>query len=155
MRARVTCQLRAAASRYLNIPSSTYHHLTPTNNMSILHSALPLSPSVPLLFSFPQVNDLEEDSQYERWPSDLQSLLMPMYPGRLPTVARNILNAVFAFDPASPAALEIGALLHQLQLQSWPLRCGLVPVVAARVAQARGAPGGMLEWLCGCLCVIV
>jgi hypothetical protein len=30
-----------------------------------------------------------------------------------------------------------------------------VPVVAARVAQARGAPGGMLEWLCGCLCVIV
>ncbi|EFN52002.1 hypothetical protein CHLNCDRAFT_59065 [Chlorella variabilis] len=88
-----------------------------------------------------KVNNLEQDRQYQRWPRELQTLLMPMYPGRLPTVARNVLNAVYAFDPASPAALDIGALLHQLQQQAWPLRTGLLPVVAARVARARGGAG--------------
>ncbi|KAL4422940.1 hypothetical protein ABPG75_009137 [Micractinium tetrahymenae] len=87
------------------------------------------------------VNDIEKDEKYEDWPSDLNSLLMPMFPGRLPMVRRNILTAVYLFDPASPAALDIGALARQVDLQMWPLRIGLVPVVAHRAAHARGAPG--------------
>ncbi|KAI3430615.1 hypothetical protein D9Q98_005207 [Chlorella vulgaris] len=87
------------------------------------------------------VNDLEADDQYAGWPTDLQSLLMPMYPGRLPQIARNVLTAIYAFDPSSPAALDIGTLLHTLDLQSWPLRMGMLPVVAARVEVARGGAG--------------
>lgn len=136
------------------------------------------------------MNDIEQDEKYEDWPSDLNSLLMPMFPGeppnprasaryglgasrrgaagssvarrrarflanaprdhqasapapagRLPTVRRNVLTAVYLFDPASPAALDIGALARQADLQMWPLRIGLVPVVPQRAAHARGAPG--------------
>ncbi|KAL4857496.1 UDP-glucose:glycoprotein glucosyltransferase [Chlorella vulgaris] len=87
------------------------------------------------------VNDLEADDQYAGWPTDLQSLLMPMYPGRLPQIARNVLTAIYAFDPSSPAALDIGTLLHTLDLQNWPLRMGMLPVVAARVEVARGGAG--------------
>lgn len=29
----------------------------------------------------PQVNDLERDERYASWPRELQTLLMPMYPG--------------------------------------------------------------------------
>lgn len=49
-----------------------------------------------------------------------------------------MLNAVFVFDPASPAALDIGTLVAQLDAQSLPLRIGLLPVVALS-ARSAGA----------------
>lgn len=87
------------------------------------------------------VNDLERDDKYSDWPRDLQSLLMPMFPGRLPSIRRNVLTAVFLFDPASPAALDIATVVRQADQQRWPLRVGLVPVVPARVAHVRGGAG--------------
>ena len=163
-----------------------------------------------------QLNNLETDERYARWPKDLQSLLMPMFPGgwvagtslrrplhtctpplqlfvlrgacnghtaatvdgcsalqlaaavstptslaalphhttaplnplpphahhpagRLPSIGRNVLTAIYAFDPASPAALDIGALAHQIDQQTWPVRIGLVPVVPGRAG--RGGAG--------------
>lgn len=66
---------------------------------------------------------------------------IPRRAGRLPAVRRNILTAIYLFNPASPAALDIGTLARQADLQMWPVRIGLVPVVAQRAAHARGAPG--------------
>ena len=75
--------------------------------------------------------------------SPLPPRLPPFCPpaGRLPSIRRNVLQAVYLFDPASPAALDICALVFQIELQSWPLRMGLVPVVPSRVARARGDAG--------------
>lgn len=42
----------------------------------------------------------------------------PPTAGRLPTIARNVLTAIFLFDPAAPAALEIGSVAHQLEQQA-------------------------------------
>lgn len=53
-----------------------------------------------------------------------------------------MLTAIYLFDPASPSALDIGSLAHQLLEQSWPVRLGLVPVVPARALAARGAAAG-------------
>jgi hypothetical protein len=59
----------------------------------------------------------------------------------MPAIARNVLNAIYAFDPATPAALDIGALAYQLEQQAWPLRLGLLPVVEQRADRARSGAG--------------
>lgn len=46
------------------------------------------------------------------------AMLRRLHAGRLPTIARNVLTAVFLFDPATPAALEIGSMAHQLEQQA-------------------------------------
>ena len=38
-------------------------------------------------------------------------------PGRLPQIGRNVLNAIYVFDPASPAALDIGVAVHQVGIR--------------------------------------
>ena len=52
------------------------------------------------------LNDLENDEAYEHWPSRLMELLKPMFPGRLPIIGRNLLNAVFLLDPDTQQGLS-------------------------------------------------
>ena len=68
----------------------------------------------------------------------------PACAGRLPSLARNALNAIYVFDPASAAALDIGAIASLIHAQRLPVRIGLMPVVPERVAKARGGGGGAL-----------
>lgn len=64
-----------------------------------------------------------------------------MRAGRLPQIGRNVLTAIYAFDPGSPAALDIGRTVAQMHAQQWPIRFGLLPVVPALAAQAAGSSG--------------
>lgn len=61
--------------------------------------------------------------------------------GRLPSIARNVLTAVFMFDPASPAALEMGAVAYQMenQVRAFVLPCCCMPPPAAPSTQADSA----------------
>ena len=61
--------------------------------------------------------------------------------GRLPTIGRNVFNAIFAFDPASQAALDIGLAAARAHADGWPLRLGLLPVAPGAVRRAPGGEG--------------
>lgn len=52
------------------------------------------------------LNDLENDEAYEFWPKHLRDLLQPMYPGRMPSIARNIFNAIVLLDPDTQAGIS-------------------------------------------------
>ncbi|KAG6391795.1 hypothetical protein SASPL_149555 [Salvia splendens] len=52
------------------------------------------------------INNLEVDAMYKRWRSNLNEILMPVFPGQLRYIRKNLFHAVFVLDPASPCGLE-------------------------------------------------
>ena len=46
------------------------------------------------------MNDLEEDKEYARWPKTVKALLQPNWPGQLYFVRKNLITAIFVFDPS-------------------------------------------------------
>ncbi|KAL2342225.1 hypothetical protein Fmac_010165 [Flemingia macrophylla] len=52
------------------------------------------------------LNNLEEDAKYKRWRSNLNEILMPVFPGQLRHIRKNLFHAVFVFDPATICGLE-------------------------------------------------
>ncbi|OOQ83085.1 UDP-glucose [Penicillium brasilianum] len=78
------------------------------------------------------MNDLEKDSRYESWPSDLQTYITNTYPGQLPQVRRDLHNVVMPVDLSSPEHV----LLVVNQVQTFikrliPIRFGLVPTASS------------------------
>lgn len=84
------------------------------------------------------LNDLEKDSRYEEWPSDLEAYLGNIYPGQLPPVARDLHNVVVPVD----VSVADDAMLVIRQLQTFikrgvPVRFGLVPVSSSPESTAQ------------------
>ncbi|KAH9602156.1 hypothetical protein KSS87_023287 [Heliosperma pusillum] len=52
------------------------------------------------------LNNLEEDSIYKRWRSNINEILMPTFPGQLRYIRKNIFHAVYVIDPATSCGLE-------------------------------------------------
>nr|KYP63179.1 UDP-glucose:glycoprotein glucosyltransferase 1 [Cajanus cajan] len=52
------------------------------------------------------LNNLEEDAKYKRWRSNLNEILMPVFPGQLRHIRKNLFHAVFVLDPATICGLE-------------------------------------------------
>ncbi|XP_068732744.1 UDP-glucose:glycoprotein glucosyltransferase 1-like [Montipora capricornis] len=75
------------------------------------------------------INDLEKDRQYWGWPSDLQEILRPTFPGMMRYIAKNIFTLVFFVDPLDSATTELLKLANELIQNSFPLRFG-VSIVA-------------------------
>ncbi|VAH04245.1 unnamed protein product [Triticum turgidum subsp. durum] len=57
------------------------------------------------------LNNLEEDALYKRWRSNLNELLMPVYPGQMRYIRKNLFHAVYVFDPASACGAEASLFL--------------------------------------------
>ncbi|KAJ1419971.1 UDP-glucose:Glycoprotein Glucosyltransferase [Sesbania bispinosa] len=53
------------------------------------------------------LNNLEEDAKYKRWRSNLNEILMPVFPGQLRQIRKNLFHAVFVIDPATTCGLEL------------------------------------------------
>ncbi|KAF1963536.1 hypothetical protein CC80DRAFT_8234 [Byssothecium circinans] len=74
------------------------------------------------------LNDIEKDEMYESWPTTLQALLQRTYPGSLPSVRRDIHNAILPIDFSSgedvSSVVETALSIMQRGI---PLRWGLVP----------------------------
>jgi len=66
------------------------------------------------------LNNLEEDGMYRRWRSNIQELLMPVFPGQMRYIRKNLFHAVYVFDPASACGAEASLLLIPL-LSSYSL----------------------------------
>ncbi|KAH7081876.1 UDP-glucose:glycoprotein glucosyltransferase-domain-containing protein [Paraphoma chrysanthemicola] len=86
------------------------------------------------------MNNIEKDSRYETWPSDLRALLQRTFPGQLPSVRRDIHNAIVPIDFTS--AEDVSSVLDtimSLVKRGIPLRWGLVPqtLTSAAAEQAK------------------
>ncbi|KAK8561285.1 hypothetical protein V6N12_048359 [Hibiscus sabdariffa] len=57
------------------------------------------------------LNNLEEDAMYRRWRSNLNDLLMPVFPGQLHYIRKNLFHAVYVLDPATVSGLQACFLL--------------------------------------------
>jgi UDP-glucose:glycoprotein glucosyltransferase len=74
------------------------------------------------------VNNIEKDSRYQSWPSELRALLQRTYPGQLPNVRRDIHNAILPIDFTDPEHVSnIIETVIGLVRRGIPLRWGLVP----------------------------
>ena len=75
------------------------------------------------------MNDLEKDPQYNYWPSHLQEILRPTFPGMLRYIAKNIFNVVIYLDPLSKEGIDTLKVISGLIEHSVPARFGLLFVV--------------------------
>ena len=53
------------------------------------------------------INDIENDKVYRNWPSSIQDLLRPTYPGMLRNVRKNLYHLVLIVDPSKKGKSKI------------------------------------------------
>ena len=72
------------------------------------------------------LNNLEEDSMYRRWRSNLNELLMPVFPGQFHYIRKNLYHAVYVIDPSSAAGLKaVGPIMYMFG-NHVPTRFGII-----------------------------
>uniref|UniRef100_A0A8D0HBJ3 UDP-glucose ceramide glucosyltransferase-like 1 n=1 Tax=Sphenodon punctatus TaxID=8508 RepID=A0A8D0HBJ3_SPHPU len=75
------------------------------------------------------VNNLELDSRYNSWPSSVQELLRPTFPGVIRQIRKNFHNFVLIVDPIHENTAELLNVAEMFFSNHIPLRIGLVFVV--------------------------
>ncbi|KAF6116859.1 UDP-glucose glycoprotein glucosyltransferase 1 [Phyllostomus discolor] len=75
------------------------------------------------------INNLEVDARYNSWPSSLQELLRPTFPGVIRQIRKNLHNMVFIVDPAHETTAELISTAEMFLSNHIPLRIGLIFVV--------------------------
>ncbi|KAH0504019.1 UDP-glucose:glycoprotein glucosyltransferase 1 [Microtus ochrogaster] len=75
------------------------------------------------------VNNLEIDSRYNSWPSSLQELLRPTFPGVIRQIRKNLHNMVFIVDPVHETTAELISIAELFLSNHVPLRIGFIFVV--------------------------
>ncbi|CAL5438882.1 unnamed protein product [Camellia sinensis] len=72
------------------------------------------------------LNNLEEDAMYKRWRSNINEILMPVFPGQLRYIRKNLFHAVFVLDPGSACGLESIDMIISLYENNLPMRFGVI-----------------------------
>lgn len=73
------------------------------------------------------INDLEKDSQYNKWPSSYYDLLRNNFFGGLRTIRKNLYNLVVIIDPSQvETSYELLKNLEAYFVHELPLRIGLI-----------------------------
>ncbi|KAK1430222.1 hypothetical protein QVD17_12804 [Tagetes erecta] len=121
----------------LKIPSSTIRKLL---------STLPPPESSSFRVDFRSdhvqyINNLEVDARYRQWRSNLNELLMPVFPGQLRYIRKNLFHAVYVLDPASICGLETVDTIVTLFENSLPVRFGVI-LYSTKMIDTLEANGG-------------
>eukprot|EP00271_Cylindrocystis_brebissonii_P006379 TRINITY_DN19145_c0_g1_i1.p1 TRINITY_DN19145_c0_g1~~TRINITY_DN19145_c0_g1_i1.p1 ORF type:complete len:1550 (-),score=253.58 TRINITY_DN19145_c0_g1_i1:616-4587(-) len=85
------------------------------------------------------MNNIESDLMYRGWRSSLQELLMPVFPGQMRSIKKNLYHAVYALDPSSSAGLKSVEEISYFLRNMVPIRFALLLVSPKRVDEARQA----------------
>lgn len=72
------------------------------------------------------INNLEEDAMYKRWRSNINEILMPVFPGQLRYIRKNLFHSVFVLDPGSTCGLESIDMIMSLYENNLPMRFGVI-----------------------------
>ncbi|GMH06742.1 hypothetical protein Nepgr_008582 [Nepenthes gracilis] len=72
------------------------------------------------------LNNLEEDSMYKRWQSNVNEILMPVFPGQLRYIRKNLFHAVYVVDPASSCGLEVINMIIDMYENQLPVRFAVI-----------------------------
>ncbi|KAJ8572608.1 hypothetical protein K7X08_009119 [Anisodus acutangulus] len=118
----------------------------PVSTVRKLLSALPPSESSTIRVDFRSdhvhyLNNLEVDEMYKRWRNNLNELLMPVYPGQLRYIRKNLFHAVYVLDPASICGLEtIDAIVSMFE-NHIPMRFGVVLYSAKLIKEIESGGG--------------
>ncbi|PSS26754.1 UDP-glucose:glycoprotein like [Actinidia chinensis var. chinensis] len=72
------------------------------------------------------LNNLEVDAMYKQWRSSLNEILMPVFPGQLRYIRKNLFHAVFVLDPGSTFGLESIDMIISLYENNLPMRFGVI-----------------------------
>ncbi|KAI1882729.1 hypothetical protein AGOR_G00237940 [Albula goreensis] len=76
------------------------------------------------------INNLETDGRYASWPSNVQELLRPTFPGVIRQIRKNFHNFVVIVDPAHENTAELLSVAEMFFSNNIPLRIGVVFVVS-------------------------
>ena len=74
------------------------------------------------MFPLQWMNNLEKDRKYQTWPSSVQEILRPTFPGMLRHIRRNLFNAVFFVDPADKRYMELVKMAEAFYVHNAPTR---------------------------------
>ncbi|XP_057977897.1 UDP-glucose:glycoprotein glucosyltransferase [Malania oleifera] len=72
------------------------------------------------------LNNLEEDAMYMRWRSNINEILMPVFPGQPRYIRKNLFHAVYVLDPASVCGLESVDMVISFYENNFPMRFGVI-----------------------------
>ncbi|XP_020594123.1 UDP-glucose:glycoprotein glucosyltransferase-like [Phalaenopsis equestris] len=72
------------------------------------------------------LNNLEEDAMYRRWRSNINEILMPVFPGQLRYIRKNLFHAVYVIDPVTTCGAEIINMVLSMYQNSVPMRFGVI-----------------------------
>lgn len=87
------------------------------------------------------INNIEEDSMYKRWRSNLNEILMPVFPGQLRYIRKNLFHAVSVIDPATICGLESIEMITSLYENSFPMRFGVILYSSKLIKQIENNGG--------------
>ncbi|XP_074311136.1 UDP-glucose:glycoprotein glucosyltransferase-like [Silene latifolia] len=90
------------------------------------------------------LNNLEEDSIYKRWRSNINEILMPTFPGQLRYIRKNIFHAVYVIDPATSCGLEVIDTIVNLYENQFPMRFGVILYSTAFIEKADKSNGNIV-----------
>ena len=72
------------------------------------------------------INNIEKDKLYKGWPSSVQELLRPTFPGMLRSIRKNFFNVILVCDPSNKESIEMIKTLESFYVHRAPTRIGLV-----------------------------
>ncbi|KAM9319983.1 UDP-glucose:glycoprotein glucosyltransferase 2 [Gastrophryne carolinensis] len=75
------------------------------------------------------INDIETDHKYSAWPSSVQELLRPAFPGAIRPIRRNFFNLVIFVEPGQNYTADYVKLAELFYRHNVPLRIGFVFVI--------------------------
>ncbi|XP_053311337.1 UDP-glucose:glycoprotein glucosyltransferase 2 [Spea bombifrons] len=92
------------------------------------------------------MNDIETDHMYSTWPSNVQELLRPSFPGAIRQIKRNFFNLVFFLDPVQDYAADYVKLAELFYQHNVPLRIGFVFIINSQEDDETVNDAGTALW---------
>lgn len=90
------------------------------------------------------LNNLEEDAMYRRWRNNINDILMPVFPGQLRYIRKNLFHAVYVLDPATVCGLQSIDMITSFYENSFPMRFGVI-LYSTQLVKKIETSGGELH----------
>ncbi|CAM8984047.1 unnamed protein product [Rhodiola kirilowii] len=90
------------------------------------------------------LNNLEEDAKYMRWRSNINEILMPVFPGQMRYIRKNLFHAVYVFDPALVCGSDLIEMISSLYENNFPVRFGVI-LYSTKSIQKTELNGGEIK----------